>query len=533
LSLNRLILLPSTQQCVCVRLFPATTTTTTTTTTMIFRIILLSLCLFGAANGVAIGGLRGKGKAVMQPEVVAKTLTDVERKWMTQAMALNACHEPNSTSLQASDCEFAQRSFVESCQKITEAVVQGSSGDKDDAKDYMQEVCSTPEMQHESMPERICLAFSNSLLDGMTEDAYSNRENLDTAKLCAGFLEKGDLNVIAKEEVKRQEEEEARRQEELKKEREAEAQRKEQERKAEEARRIAEEAEKARKEAEEKKEKAEEAKKEQEQKAEESKKKAEELKKAEAEAAAALEHVKNVSTAAAEATEHAKKLAEKKSTNATKAAVKSAPKNNVTASTEQKNAKKTNGALLSAHSLVTVKSCDARQKNARALIQEKLAMFGVQCEDMCKEMGVYPKCQCPGFAGQPADGDDNRACIAKNCQDPSSPCPNDAFMTCVHETTKVSTLQWDSLIQKFDHTMGSFKKSLAMLKSGGGLSAKDIQCPAPLFVADCNSAGFCVCVCKDPDNCPSTVETLSAEEAAKQAAEAHAWNEAGGPNQGE
>merc|ERR1719261_1172243 len=59
---------------------------------------------------------------------------------------------------------------------------------------------------------------------------------------------------------------------------------------------------------------------------------------------------------------------------------------------------------------------------------------------------------------------------------------------------------------------------------------KDISCPAPLFVADCNSAGFCVCVCKDKDNCPSTVETLSPEEAAKQAAEAHAWNEAGGPN---
>ena len=78
--------------------------------------------------------------------------------------------------------------------------------------------------------------------------------------------------------------------------------------------------------------------------------------------------------------------------------------------------------------------------------------------------------------------------------------------------------------------MGSYKKSLAMLKSGGGLKAKDIQCPAPLFVADCNEAGFCVCVCKDPDNCPSTVETLSPEEAAKQAAEAHAWNEAGGPN---
>merc|ERR1719487_2664984 len=250
-------------------------------------------------------------------------------------------------------------------------------------------------------------------------------------------------------------------------------------RKAEEARRVAEEAEKARREAEEKKEKAEEAKKEQEQKAEESKKKAEELKKAEAEAAAALEKVKNVSSAAAEATEHAKKLAAKKNTNATKAAVNSAPKSNVTTSTEQKNAKKT--------ALVTVKSCDAQQKNARALIQEKLAMFGVQCEDMCKEMGVYPKCQCPGFAGQPADGDDNRACIAKNCQDPSSPCPNDAFMTCVKQTTKVSVLQWDALMQKFDSTMGLYKNSLAAAKK-----AKEIRCPAPIFVAEGQ-----YCVCKD------------------------------------
>merc|ERR1719355_313358 len=57
---------------------------------------------------------------------------------------------------------------------------------------------------------------------------------------------------------------------------------------------------------------------------------------------------------------------------------------------------------------------------------------------------------------------------------------------------------------------------------------KDIACPAPLFVADCNDAGFCVCVCKDPENCPSTAATITPEEAAAKAAEYQAWHKAGG-----
>merc|ERR1719199_196468 len=39
-------------------------------------------------------------------------------------------------------------------------------------------------------------------------------------------------------------------------------------------------------------------------------------------------------------------------------------------------------------------SCDKQELHHRAAVQNKLA--GI-CEDMCKEVGAYPKCTCPGF----------------------------------------------------------------------------------------------------------------------------------------
>merc|ERR1719472_507979 len=54
---------------------------------------------------------------------------------------------------------------------------------------------------------------------------------------------------------------------------------------------------------------------------------------------------------------------------------------------------------------------------------------------MCKKLGAYPNCQCPGFNGEPASSDDTRGCYTSYCQDPSAPCPNDAFVNCVKENT--------------------------------------------------------------------------------------------------
>merc|ERR1719424_2068489 len=105
-------------------------------------------------------------------------------------------------------------------------------------------------------------------------------------------------------------------------------------------------------------------------------------------------------------------------------------------------------------------SCDSRDRAIKVLLQEKLGNLGIPCENMCKEMGAYPDCQCPGFAGQPASGDDNRACIAKYCQDPTSPCPNDAFVTCVKENTEVSALQWDAVFAQITDGVSSITKML-------------------------------------------------------------------------
>jgi len=41
------------------------------------------------------------------------------------------------------------------------------------------------------------------------------------------------------------------------------------------------------------------------------------------------------------------------------------------------------------------KACAAMDLKHRAQVQNKLA---TACEDMCKEVGAYPKCECPGFA---------------------------------------------------------------------------------------------------------------------------------------
>merc|ERR1719478_978471 len=90
-------------------------------------------------------------------------------------------------------------------------------------------------------------------------------------------------------------------------------------------------------------------------------------------------------------------------------------------------------------------SCMNEDFGMRALLQNKVG--GTDCENMCKKLGAYPNCQCPGFNGEPASSDDTRACHVKYCQDPSAPCPNDAFVTCVKENT-ATFLQWQNVFNR-------------------------------------------------------------------------------------
>merc|ERR1719471_726725 len=96
-------------------------------------------------------------------------------------------------------------------------------------------------------------------------------------------------------------------------------------------------------------------------------------------------------------------------------------------------------------------SCQASDRGAFALLQGKLAAFGVDCENMCKTLGTYPACQCPGFGDEAASVDDARSCMVKYCRDKE--CPNDAFVNCVEADTKVSLVQWEALLQRFSDSL--------------------------------------------------------------------------------
>merc|ERR1711957_1128956 len=88
----------------------------------------------------------------------------------------------------------------------------------------------------------------------------------------------------------------------------------------------------------------------------------------------------------------------------------------------------------------------------RVFLQAKVNALVPSCEAMCKRLGAYPDCQCPGFNGEPASSEDTRACAGEYCKSGVDQCPTDAFVTCVKEKTQVSALlQWDELMSKFDY----------------------------------------------------------------------------------
>merc|ERR1719355_272627 len=107
------------------------------------------------------------------------------------------------------------------------------------------------------------------------------------------------------------------------------------------------------------------------------------------------------------------------------------------------------GGILSAD---TTMSCVNEDFGIRALLQTKVG--GADCEAMCKKLGAYPNCQCPGFNGEPASSDDTRSCFTQYCQDPKAPCPNDAFVNCVKENT-AAFLQWQAVFSRISNGFDS------------------------------------------------------------------------------
>jgi len=133
---------------------------------------------------VGHGFLSGK-KSGMQPELVANTLARVEDRWRSQAVLFTEC---NSTGGATLDCSHATSAFMKSCSTVVSAVISGSSGDRENVKEYLGVVCGEPELT--TWKKEWCAGLAESISTMMSADNYDNREDFDVSRLCQGFWTK-------------------------------------------------------------------------------------------------------------------------------------------------------------------------------------------------------------------------------------------------------------------------------------------------------------------------------------------------------
>mmetsp|Transcript_77098 Transcript_77098/g.214397 ORF Transcript_77098/g.214397 Transcript_77098/m.214397 type:complete len:306 (-) Transcript_77098:77-994(-) len=146
--------------------------------------------------------------AKLRPEVVARTFIGVEDEWKAQATIFAECS--NATSLDKAlsvDCHQAPSAFGKSCDTVVQAVLQGSSGDRDAVQEYLDDVCG--QMVLQGWHEDRCRAFEAAIEGMMTQDNFENRVHLNVGSLCSGLW--SQLLVEEQEHVKKERaEEEAR-----------------------------------------------------------------------------------------------------------------------------------------------------------------------------------------------------------------------------------------------------------------------------------------------------------------------------------
>lgn len=192
---------------------------------------LVCLSLAAVAQGAR---LRHSQHGQMNPGAVAHILVQVEDKWLQQAMAFAAC---NTSDASGSACtEGAMGEFVASCKTVVGAMVEGSSGDKSVINEYLGDVCGQGELQ--GWKQQLCGNLTQALSNAMSEDSYTNREDMNFEKICSSFMTQGFLKRAVEEEKAREEAERVR----AAKEAEEARKRAEEEAKAEEAKKKAEEA---------------------------------------------------------------------------------------------------------------------------------------------------------------------------------------------------------------------------------------------------------------------------------------------------
>lgn len=123
---------------------------------------------------------------MLQPDVAAKSLVAMEEEWQAEAGIYADC-QAHGTQEATKECVEASKHFKDSCNKVVEAVLQGSSGDKDSVNQYMDEVCAQDVMQ--DWHKDRCLSFANQVNGVMSVDSFENRDVLKATDFCSRMWE--------------------------------------------------------------------------------------------------------------------------------------------------------------------------------------------------------------------------------------------------------------------------------------------------------------------------------------------------------
>lgn len=144
-----------------------------------------------------------KSEVVMMPDLVAHSLIAVEDEWQAKAAFYHECKTAGTQQARA-DCLIVPKDFERSCSKVLQAVVDGSSGDRDNVREYLDDVCGQNVL--DSWHKETCLSFAEEVGGAMTQDNYDNRAALKIGERCYNYWS----SFLAKEEQRLEVEEKAR-----------------------------------------------------------------------------------------------------------------------------------------------------------------------------------------------------------------------------------------------------------------------------------------------------------------------------------
>lgn len=118
----------------------------------------------------------------LQPDIAAKSLVAMEDEWQAEAGIYADCEARGETE-GTKECVESAKHFKTSCNKVVDSILQGSSGDKDAVKQYLDEVCNQDVMA--DWHKDRCVSLSSQVNNLMSADSFENRNALKTADFCS------------------------------------------------------------------------------------------------------------------------------------------------------------------------------------------------------------------------------------------------------------------------------------------------------------------------------------------------------------